>query len=278
MESHFEDNPNPILHVHDIGSRTWFQTQNKSIAFYTETDFNVYLSDELEAIQSHSFDFTYALLRNKHLAGKARELGLHTAKCIVCCIWNYLFKHSTSFTRNSATVMKKRLGLTPNRDLIFVDLSFPLQNLPKRLLEEHAEKVLGCVQRVMRALQNPVCVLASNNYFLLEEVPKRYPQIQTNNGLFFTRERYQVELQHQLNTTTHKLHLLPNGVMIPKTEHNALMYFFMGYHLQLNSTVLFTSKNSLYSQSMAAFREFYSPGGTHVVNPDGDCKLERFRR
>lgn len=274
------DEPNPILHIHDIGSKNWFQSQNKSIEFYTKTDFNTYFSGEMEVVQSHSFDFTYALLRNKHLQHRAREMGLHTARCKVCCIWNYLFRHSTSFTRNSVSVAKK-LGLSPERDLIFVDLSFPMETLPQSLLTQQMEGVFSCVEKVSRVLHDPVCVVASNNYHLLSRVGEVYPQARTNSGLFYTRGRYQAELHRLTNSTTgrgHRGHLTvpKTNIMIPRTEHNALMYFFMGYYLQLNSTVLFMSKKSLYSGSMAAFRHYYRPSGTYVTYPDVSCKLEGY--
>lgn len=276
----FSDDPDSILHVHDIGSRNWFQKQNKSVEFYIETDFNTYFSSEKAVIQAHSFDFSYALLRNKHFKKKARELGLHTVKCRVCCIWNYLFRQSTSFVRNSDNVAKK-LGLTPQSDLIFVDLSFPLDNLPQTLLNQQMESVFGCVERVSQVLRNPVCVVASNSHHVLAHVSAIYPLARTNGGLFFTRARYQNELSRQLNRTGGRggdLSRLPtNDIVVPRTELNALMYFFLGYYLQLNSTVLFTSRKSHFSGNMAAFRHYYRPTGTYVTHPDIRCKLELYR-
>jgi len=216
-----------------------------------------------------------ALLRNKHFKKKIKELGLNKAGCRVCCIWNFLFRHSTSFMRNVASIARKKLDLTQGSNIIFVDLSFPIQNLPKRQLMEQVEKVFGCVRRVSDVVHNPICIVASNNYLLLEEVPKLYPTAKTLSGLFFTRERYQLELQQ------HQSSQLSNsgaGLTIPKTEHNALIYFFMGYYLQLNSTVLFTGKRSVYSESMAAYREFHYPSGRYVVARGRDCRLEKFRK
>ena len=276
----FEDDPNSIPHVHDIGSRNWFQAQNKSVQFYLNTDFNTYFVNEKEVIQSHGFDFTYALLRNKHFKKKVQELGLHHARCKVCCIWNYLFRQSSSFIRNSAAVSKKKLGLTPENDLIFVDLSYPLENLPQTLLNQQMDNVLSCVEKVASVLRKPVCVVASNDYFILRSVRAKYPKGQTNNGLFFTRERYHNELT-QLNSTAVGRHgslQTPGDITIPRTEQNALMYFFMGYYLQLNSTVLFASKKSLYSENMAALRHYYRPTDTYYVpRPDVKCKLDRYR-
>lgn len=276
FEVAFEDEPDSILHVHDIGSRTWFQKQNKSIEFYMETDFSTYFSNEKEVIQAHSFDFTYALLRNKHLRKKARELGLHTVKCKVCCIWNYLFRHSTSFVKNSATVARK-LGLTPQRDLIFVDFSYPFDSISQNLLMRQMKLVFSCIERVAQVFHDPVCVVASNSYYVLSQVETLYPMAKTNGGLFFTRARYQNELSHQHNGTGHGLPSVPSNIIVPKTEHNALMHYFMGYYLQLNSTVLFTSRKSLFSETMAAFRHYHRPSETYITHPDIKCQLERYR-
>lgn len=285
----FGDELDPIPHVHDIGSINWFQAENKSIRFYTETDFTSYFIEEREAIQSHSFDFTYALTRNRHFAKKLREMGLDRVKCRVCCIWNYLFKHSTSFQHNSASVVRKKLGLgtaaattgSKRSDLIFVDLSFPLENIPHGLLTRQVEATLDCVRKVKRMLHEPLCVVASNNYLILDKVGKMDTTVRTNRGLFFTRERYQLELSRQLNTTRQgHSRVSSSSLQIPRTEHNALMYFFMGYYLQMNSTVLITAaaagRRSPYSESMAAYRHFHHPTDTYVVRSPASCKLERY--
>ena len=289
-DAHFGGNPAPIPHAHDIGSKNWFQMQNRSVSFYTDTDFRTYFSNTKEVVQSHSYDFTYAILRNKHLRRKAREMGLLNAKCRLCCIWHYLFKYSPSFVRNSASVASKRLRLRPDRDVVFVDLSLPskYELLPWNLMKRRAEEVLGCVRKVEAVLHNPACIVASNNYVLLEEVGTIFPRALTNGGLFFTRERYQVELNRWINVTSAGVLDTSNNVnpadrssssssvVIPRTEHNALMYFFMGYYLQLNSTVLVTSRKSPYSETMAAMRHYYHPTSTYVVRPETSCKLERY--
>ena len=225
-------------------------------------------------IQAHSFDFTFALLRNRHFRKKAKELGLDGANCRLCCIWHYLFKHSGRFQRNTAITARKRLGLTPENNIIFVDFSFPLQSLPRSLLIQQIRQVFDCVERIKPYLHKPVCVVASNIYTLLEEVHKLHPSARTHSGLFYTRERYQLELERQAETTAKET----PSLTIPKTEHNALMYYFMGYYLQLNSTVLFTGKKSPYSETAAALRDYYHPSGTFIVASASACKLEKYRR
>ena len=282
--THPSSSSSSIPHVHDIGSKQWYQAQNRSVEFYEKTDFNVFFSDEKEVLQSHSFDFIYALLRNKHYRKKAREMGLFSVRCKVCCIWNYLFRESVSFQHNSAVVARKKLGLSPTSDLIFVDLSFPLERLPQPTLTRHMERVFACVEKVSQALRNPVCVVASNNYHVLGRAQAVYPRARTNSGLFFTRVRYQSELNQLLNLTSSSsssssLTRIPRGVMIPRTEHNALLHFFTGFYgLQLNSTVIVTGKRpSPYSETMAALRHFRRPTGTYVVtNPELACRLDHY--
>lgn len=267
----------------------WFQSQNKSVQFYMETDFKSYFVNDREVIQSHSYDFTYALLRNKHFKERVKELGLHSIRCRLCCIWNFLFKFSSTFVHTSAQVAKK-LGLSghPGQDLVFVDLSFPHERIPKKTLMREIDEILKCVSKIARTLQDPVCVMASNIYYLLEEVPRRYPSIRTNNGLFFSRERYQIELQQQQShSDTGKRepansHSSTGDITIPRTEQNALMHFFVGYFLQLNSTVIFPGRKSPYSESMLALRHFFhsfSPSVSrrkYVTRHERGCKLETF--
>ena len=283
--AHFKDDDSDpsqstLHHIHEIGANSWNQawSGDQLFKFYTETDFNDYFSHDIEIIQSHSYDLTYAILRNKHHQEKLRSLGLDRTKCLLCCIWSYLFKNSQTFNRNLAILTKKQLGIAGNRDLVFLDLSLPVDHLSKTIQMAHAQEALKCTDKVVTVLQNPVCVVATNSYFLLEAVPTHYPRMNTNNGLFFTRERYLVELQREFNSSsrTSARKLSKNRVLIPKTERNALMNFFLSYYLQLNSTVLFTGVRSPFSENMAALRHFQRPSNTYVVRPGGKCKLERY--
>ena len=134
----------------------------------------------------------------------------------------------------------------------------------------YANNVMKCVEQVTRSLRNAVWIVASNCYAILEEVPKMYPRVVADHGVFFSRERYGIELQREINSTTR------HEVAIPKYEHNALMHFFVGYYMQLNSTVLFTNRHSPYSETMAGFRHFYYTTGKYLVYPEKKCHLERY--
>lgn len=288
-DAHFkddEDGPDSIPHhVHEIGTMSWNKVWNSStlLQFYKETNFNDYFSHDKEVVQAHSYDFTYALLRNKHYRDKVHGLGLDRVKCLLCCIWSYLLKQSPGFTRSLTFVATKKLGLGRGRDLVFFDLSLAVDHLPKSMQFEYARNTLKCADKVLNVLKNPVCIMASNSYFLLEEVPNKYTRVSSNSGLFFSRERYQLELQRELNSSTEdgirrgeKIRKR-RGIVVPKTEQNAVVNFFIGYMLQLNSTVLFTARHSPYSENMAALRHYYHPSGTYLVYPGGNCKLEKFR-
>ena len=161
--------------------------------------------------------------------------------------------------------------MSPSQDIIFIDLSFQRENLPKRTMMDYATNVMKCVEQVAKNVHNTKWILASNSYTILDGIPKIYPQVVPDHGVFFSRERYTVELLRELNSTTVK-----HDVMIPKYEHNALMYFFSGYYLQLNSTVLFASRRSPYSETMAGFRQFYYSSGKYVVYSEKKCHLERY--
>ena len=260
-------------HVHEIGSPSWIHSKGAeaSADFFEKTNFDEYFSKEVEVIQSTSYDFTYALLRNLHHQRRIRHLGLHTAKCKLCCFWHYLLKFSNLFHHNFQVVLRRKLKMSPSQDIIFVDLSLQRENIPKRTMMEYASNTMKCVEQVSKSLHNPMWIVASNCYTLLDEVPKIYPHhVVADHGVFFSRERYSLELVKVINSTT------KHAVMIPKNEHNAVMYFFVGYYLQLNSTVLFTSHHSPYSETMAGFRHFYHTSGKYVVYPESKCRLERY--
>ena len=267
----FTDSSSPAAHVHDIGSPLWFQNNNASINFYTETNFEEYFTSKVEVIQSLSYDFTYAILRNPHYRHKLQNLGLHTAKCRLCCIWHYLFKHTAEFQRRLATFAKNKLGLSTSRDLLFVDVSIKHSKLPKRTQMQYTSSVMKCAERASKSLRSPVWAVASNSYIILDELPKSYSKKVSKNSLFFSKERYSIDLQRELNST--ETHL----VTVPRYEHNALVYYFMGYYLQLNSTILFTTPHSQFSSSMAGLRHFYHSSGRYVVNVEEGCQLTRYR-
>ena len=153
-------------------------------------------------VQATSYDFTYVLLRNPHYQHRIRNLGLHTAKCKLCCFWHYLFKFSSLFNHNMQIVTKRKLKLSPSHDIIFIDLSLQRENLQKRTMIDSANNIIKCVGQVARSLCNTVWIVASNCYAILDEVSKMYPQVVTGHGAFFSQERYDVELQREINSTT----------------------------------------------------------------------------
>ena len=266
------EHPEAFKHVHELGTSLWVHSKGgvASAEFFETTNFNEYFSNQVEVVQSVSYDFTYALLRNRHYQHRIRNLGLHTAKCKLCCFWHYLFKFTSIFNHNMQIITQRKLKLSRSQDIIFIDLSLQRENLPKRTMMDYANNVMKCVEMVSKSLRNTVWIVASNCYAILDEVPKTYPRVMADHGVFFSRERYGIELLREINSTT------KHNVMIPKYEHNALMYFFIGYYLQLNSTVLVTSQHSLYSNTMAGFRHFYYASGKYLVYPEKRCHLERY--
>lgn len=255
--------------VHDIGSRQWFAQQNHSVSWYMTTDFDEYFTNEVEVIQAHSYDFTYALLRNGHYRHKILQFGLHRMHCRVCCVWQYLFKYSPSFVRVMNSLTKSKLKLTPSTDLMFININLASENLHVRVALELAEKTMACAQKLNTGLRAPIWVLTANSLKLMEVLQEKYPMIKSH-GLFYSRERYMVDLQRQNSSKSHHL-------KVPRTEQNALLHFFMGFFLQLNSTVLFSSPQSPYSEIMSSLRQFYHTSSRYVVYPDQGCRLQHFR-
>lgn len=260
-------------HVHDIGSTQWVKDQNGSADWYINTNFDEYFSREFETVQSLSYDFTYAMLRNKHYRHKIRSLGLHTTKCILCCIWHYLFKPSTLFNQNLAVYTKNKLRVPAKTELIFIDLSFQQKNLPQRLMMQYTSDIMKCVDRVSRQLKNTVWLIASNHYNVLDRIPQLYPKIKKDYGVFYTDDRYLIDLQSEQDSTEEAKH----SFIVPRTEQNALMYYFIGMYMQMESTVVFTSPQSLYSEVTTAVRYFYYQTGKYLVTRDSGCRLHRYK-
>ena len=255
--------------VHDIGSPYWFDAQGKTVRWYVKTNFNQFFSRDVEVVQSLSYDFTYALLRNRHYQSKIKQLGLHKAPCLVCCIWDNLFSLSPSLLRSMQGFLR-RIGWSKSSDIIFINIPIPAQHFPMGHVSKIGREVVQCTERVEKhlKLRRPVWILASNNFVILEGA-LRYARNLMKDGRVYSKERYMVDIQRQNRT-------VKNTVKLPMTERNALFHFSIGFFLQLNSTVLLSDHSSPYSESMAALRHFYHRTGRHLVYPQQGCRIQRF--
>lgn len=258
----------PQHSVHDIGSPYWFDSHGKSVHWYMETNFNEYFTEEIEIVQSHSYDFTYALLRNKHYKQKIIEYGLNTARCLLCCFWHQLFTFSPQFQRTAFNFLRK-IGWSKTYDVIFINIPLPDHQFPKGYILRLGSSIVQCAEKVNRILRlkKPVWMLASNSYVMLEGLPHYHPQIK-QEGRVFSKERYMVDIQRD-NTTARSMKL-------PKTEQNSMMHFALGFFLQLNSTVLVSDRRSEYAETMLAYRHFFYQSNRYVVYSDG-CQIQRFQ-
>ena len=257
-----------VTGVHDIGSSYWFDAQERSVRWYMETDFNQYFTRDIEVVQSHSYDFTYALLRNKHYQNKIEELGLHKAPCLVCCIWHNLFSLSPSLLRSMQGFLRK-IGWSKSNDIIFLNIPIPDQHFPLGHVSRVGRDVVQCTERVEKhlKLRRPVWILASDNFAVLEGALK-YTRSLKKDGRVYSKERYLVDIQRQNKTK--------NTLKLPMTERNALFHFAIGFFLQLNSTVLLSDHRYPYSETMAALRHFYHRNGRYLVYPQEGCRIQRY--
>lgn len=260
----------PSRSIHDIGSSYWFDSQGKSVRWYMETDFNQYFAREVEIVQSHNYDFTYALLRNRHYQQKILEYGLHNAPCLLCCFWDHLFSLSPSLRRSMHSFLR-RIGWKKSDDIIFLNVPIPNQHFPKGHVTRLGQDIIHCAEKVTRnvKLKRPVWILASNNFIILEGALKFSHNLK-KDGRVYSKERYMVDIWRENSTKKHTMKL-------PMTEQNALFHFVTGFFLQLNSTVLLSDHHSLYSESMAAFHHFYHQSGRYVIYPHEGCQIQRFR-
>ena len=267
--SHFPDGL-PVKHVHDIGSSYWFDEQGKSVRWYMETDFNQYFTRDIEIVQSHNYDFTYALLRNRNHLQKIQDYELDKVPCLVCCIWHNLFALSPSLLHSMHGFLR-RLGWSKSNDVIFLNVPLPAQHLPRGHVSHLGQEVVQCTTKITRhlKLKRPIWILASDNFVILEDALKYSPNLK-KDGRVYSKERYMVDMHRENTTKRHTMKL-------PMTEQNALFYFMTGYFLQLNSTVLLSDHRSPYSETMAALRHFYHHNGRYVVYPREKCEIQRFR-
>ena len=111
----------------------------ESAKFFENTNFDEYFSNQVEIIQATSYDFIYTLLQNRYHQHRIRNLGLHIAKCKLCCIWHYLFKFTSLFNHKMQIVARRKLKISQSQDIMFIDLSLQRENLPKRTIMEYAK-------------------------------------------------------------------------------------------------------------------------------------------
>ena len=261
----------PVKGVHDIGSPYWFDSQGKSVRWYMETDFSKYFTEEIEIIQSHSYDFTYALLRNRHYKQKILEYGLNKARCLLCCFWHQLFTFTPQFLTTTFNNLRK-IGWSKSYDIIFINMPLPSHQYAKNYVLRLGESVIECAEKVASSsfkLKKPVWILASNSLVILDGIPKRHFQIKSE-ARFFSKERYDVDIERDNYT-------IGKNLKLPKTERNALVHFAIAFFLQLNSTIIVTNRHSVFTDSMLAYRHFFYQSNRYVVYTEGGCQVQRFR-
>ena len=239
--------------------------------WYVETDFNEYFTRQVEIVQSHNYDFTYALLRNRHYQQKIQEYGLHTAPCLACCIWHNLFSLSPPLLRSMHSFLR-RLGWSKSSDVIFLNVQLSSRQFRREQVSRLGQEVMQCALKVTKhlKLKRPVWILASDNFVILEQFLK-YSQYVKKDGRVYSKERYMIDIHRENGTRKHTL-------KIPLTEQNALFHFATGYFLQLNSTVLLSDHHSPYSETMAALRHFYHRNGRYVIYPHEKCQIQRYNK
>lgn len=259
-------------HVHEIGTPTWVDSHAGNVSeWYMATNFDAYFSNEVEVIQAHSYDFTFALLRNRHYQHKIRRYDLHNARCLTCCAWHYLFRFTAMFQTRMNSVKRRDLKMNRGSDLLYVNLPVPSDKMPGGMVARQVDRVMECVGKISSMVKHPVWMVASNRLSALDAVQEAYPSMLHRHGLFYSRELYTVDIQrHSSNDYTYK------SIQIPRIEHNALLYYFIGFYLQLDSTVLFSQRHHLYSEVAAAVRHFYHPTKTYLVYPDQNCQMQRY--
>lgn len=87
----------PATAFHDFGSWRAVVKEGRNDTWYRTEDFRRLLTQPVEVIQAPVYDFTHALMSNKHMMEKAYELQLDVTRCHLCCTWTTLFKFDGEF-------------------------------------------------------------------------------------------------------------------------------------------------------------------------------------
>ena len=141
----------------DIGSWRAVAKNGFNETWYMNTNFAKVFTKPVEVIQSHNYDFTYALLRNKHLKQKAFELRMDLIHCHVCCTWKGLFTFNARFK----DYMTRKLQTSLPSANHLGSLQLRTENL---LNSQQVKEVISCCQQVLhRHPSIEKIILISNN-------------------------------------------------------------------------------------------------------------------
>lgn len=248
--------------IRDIGS--WRSSKENSISsqWYMSTNFSTYFENEVEIVQGHRYDFTYAVLRNPELMPKAFELGVDRIKCRICCAFDMLFKMTEKFQKEMDTLLKS-LG-APKKEIGAIQVRAKSNNVQDAV--KYAESFVSCALKAGKGLKlsSPISwVPIFNNRLVVHIVRKKYG------------DKLKIPINIDTATRTVHTHLgnLPADTEI-EVAKAVQERTFKEFFLTINSTVLIRKKGyeGSFGNIADAIRRFYHKvGSVHTFLVGNTC-------
>lgn len=248
--------------VRDIGS--WRSAKESSISsqWYMSTNFSTYFTNDVEVVQGHRYDFTYAILRNPELMPKAFELGVDRIKCRICCAFHMLFRMTDSFQQQMDTLLKS-LG-APQKSVGAIQVRSKSHNVQEAV--KHADAFVKCATKGAKSLKMASrisWVPIFNNRLVVHIVHKKYG------------DKLKIPINIDTATRTVHTHL---GNLPADTELEVAKAVqertFKEFFLTINSTIIIRKKGyeGSFGNIADAIRRFYHKlGSVHTFLVGNAC-------
>lgn len=238
--------------VRDIGSWRSAKESGRSSQWYMTTNFSTFFTNELEVVQGHRYDFTYAILRNPELMPKAYELGVDRIKCRICCAFHMLFRMTEKFQKQMDELLTS-LG-SPRKEIGTIQLRTKSGNVQEAV--KFADAFLKCGTKAAKSLKltNRIAwVPIFNNRLVVHIVQKKYG------------DKLKTPINIDSATRTVHTHL---GNLPADTELEVAKAVqertFKEFFLMINSTIIIRKKGyeASFGNIADAIRRFYHELGT----------------
>ena len=238
--------------VRDIGSWRSAKESGISSQWYMTTNFSTYFTNEVEVVQGHRYDFTYAVLRNPELMPKAYELGVDRIKCRICCAFHMLFRMTDKFSQQMDELLSS-LG-APHKTIGAIQVRTKSQNVQDSV--KFVDSFIKCASKAGKGLKmsNKISwVPIFNNRLVVHIVRKKYG------------DKLKIPINIDTATRTVHTHL---GNLPADTELEVAKAVqertFKEFFLTINSTVLIRKKGyeGSFGNIADAIRRFYHQLGT----------------
>jgi len=246
--------------IRDIGSWRSFRVLNRTDQWYRETNFSEFFNLSVELVPGHGYDFTYAVLQNENFGATIYKYGLHTIKCRICCVWDFLFKASYAFNKQMEEILAN--FKYPQNSLVVMHIKVPFEKKIADVMEYSVGHLL-CSNKVVRELHmaNVTKTVTSNQRLLRHMIGLKNKDI-----VVPTYTKAATQTVHY-----HIGHLSPS--LDPAILRGVLRNTMIDFFLLLNSTVIIREKGHQhwFASTAEAIRHHYHPDRvTYMVNTESE--------